>query len=670
MHGIPLLRDLVILVAIAVPVVVLAYRLRIPSVVGFLVSGIAIGPTALGLVREVESVQTLAEIGVVLLLFAVGLELSHSRNVKMGRLVMVGGALQLVGTMLAVTAVVLALGEDWRQGALFGALIALSSTAIILKVYADRGELDAPYGRVVVAILLFQDLCVVPLMLFLPLLGGSGADVLSIARSVGVAILVTATMLLVGRWAVPRVLARIAEMRNQEIFTLVVVAIGLGAAFVTSSFGLSLALGSFLAGLIISESEYGLQALSDVLPFRDTFSGIFFISVGMLLDVRYVATHALEVLAVALGIIVLKTLIAWVVVRFVRRSMRVGLVAGIGLAQVGEFSFVLASSAIALGIMDQPHYQLFLGAAVVTMLVAPFAVGAAPEIADKVFTLRAMPTMEFATREVRAAGPATDHVIIVGYGLNGRNLARALRRARIPYVILDSNGALVRQARLAREPIFFGDGTRAEVLDRVGLKRARVIVFAIASVGDERRAVVVARHHNPTVHIVTRTRYVSEITELQRLGANEVVPEEFETSLEIFARVLRRFDIPASRIREAADEARRDHYEVLRERGAIIAPMDEVLSRIGARLDLEVVVARAGGEAIGHTARELKLRSRTGAIAAAVLRHGEGVFQPIGDIVIEDGDEVVLVGDSRALAEATPIFRPVTRMMTAMHAIP
>lgn len=670
MHGIPLLRDLVILVAVAVPVVVLAYRLRIPSVVGFLVSGIAIGPTALGLVREGESVQSLAEIGVVLLLFAVGLELSLSRIVKMGRLVMVGGALQLVGTMLAVMGVVLAFGDEWRHGALFGALIALSSTAIILKVYADRGELDAPYGRVVVAILLFQDLCVVPLMLFLPLLAGSGADLLSIAKSVVVAIVVTAALLIVGRWAVPRLLARIAEMRNQEIFTLVVVAIGLGAAFVTSSFGLSLALGSFLAGLIISESEYGLQALSDVLPFRDTFSGIFFISVGMLLDVHYVATHALLVLSVALGIIVLKTLIAWGVVRFVRRSSRVGLVAGLGLAQVGEFSFILASSAITLGILDQERYQLFLGAAIITMLIAPFAVAAAPDIADKVFTLRKLPTMEFATREVRAAGPVTDHVIIVGYGLNGRNLARALRRARIPYVILDSNGALVRQARLAREPIFFGDGTRAEVLDRVGLKRARVIVFAIASVGDERRAVVVARHHNPDVHIVTRTRYVAEIAELQRLGANEVVPEEFETSLEIFARVLRRFDIPASRIREAADEARRDHYEVLRERGAIIAPMDEVLSRVGARLDLEVVVARAGAEAIGHTVRELKLRTRTSAIAAAVLRNGEGVFRPVGEIVIEDGDEIVLIGDPRAIAEATPIFRPMTRMMTAMHPIP
>jgi len=670
MHGIPLLRDLVILVAVAVPVVVLAYRLRIPSVVGFLVSGIAIGPTALGLVREVESVQSLAEIGVVLLLFAVGLELSLSRIVKMGRLVLVGGTLQLVGTMAAVTAIAVALGGEWRLGLLFGALIALSSTAIILKVYADRGELEAPFARVVVAILLFQDLCVVPLMLFLPLLGGEGADVAKIGQSVGIAIVVTALLLVVGRWAVPRALARIAEMRNQEIFTLVVVAIGLGAAFITSSFGLSLALGSFLAGLIIAESEYGLQALSDVLPFRDTFSGIFFISVGMLLDVRYVAANALTVLGVALGIIVLKTLIAWGVVRFVRRSSRVGLVAGIGLAQVGEFSFILASSAVALGIMNQPSYQLFLGASVITMLVAPFAVSAAPDIADRVFTLRSMPTMEFATREVRAAGPMTDHVIIVGYGLNGKNLARALRRARIPYVILDSNGSLVRQARLAREPIFFGDGTRAEVLDRVGLKRARVIVFAIASVGDERRGVVVARHHNPDIHIVTRTRSVSEIPELQRLGANEVVPEEFETSLEIFARVLRRFGVSPARIREVAEETRQHHYEALRERGAHVAPVDEVLSRVGARLGLEVVVARSGAEAIGHTVRELKLRSRTGAIAAAVLRHGEGVFQPTTDIVFQDGDEVVLVGDPRALAEATPLFRPMTRMFTAMHAVP
>lgn len=669
MHGIPLLRDLVILVAVAVPVVVLAYRLRIPSVVGFLVSGIAIGPTALGLVRETQSVATLAEIGVVLLLFAVGLELSLSRIVRMGRVVLRAGTLQMLGTIAAVTVIALAIGRNWREGVLFGALIALSSTAIILKVYADRGELDATYARVVVAILLFQDLCVVPLMLFLPLLGGGGESVQVIVWKEFLAIMVTGAMLVVGKWVVPRLLARIAELRNQEIFTLVVVAIGLGAAFVTSAFGLSLALGAFLAGLIIAESEFGLQALSDILPFRDTFSGIFFISVGMLLDVDYFAAHTLAVIGVAVGIIVLKMVIGWGVVRMVRRSQRVGFVAGIGLAHVGEFSFILASSAVAIGIMAPAHYQLFLGAAILTMLSAPFAVAAAPDLADRVFSIRALPTMEFTTREVRAAGPVTDHVIVIGYGLNGRNLARALRRAKVPYVILDSNGMLVRQARLEREPIFFGDGTRAEVLERVGLQRARVIVYAIGSIAEERRGVVVARHHNPGIHIVARTRYVSEIMELQKLGASEVVPEEFETSLEIFARVLRRYDVPASRIREAAEEARHDHYEVLRDRGATIVPLDEVLSRIGARLDLEVVVARTGSEAVGQTARDLRLRSRTGAIASAVIRRGEGIFQPVSDIVVEDGDEVVLVGDSRSLSEATVLYRPATRLMTAVHPV-
>jgi monovalent cation:H+ antiporter-2, CPA2 family len=669
MHEIPLLRDLVILVAIAIPVVVLAHRLRIPTIVGFLVSGIAIGPTALGLVRDTESVASLAEIGVVLLLFAVGLELSLSRIVRMGHLVLRGGAMQVLGTIAAVATIALLLGADWRQGVLFGGLIALSSTAIILKVFADRGELDAAHGRVVIAILLFQDLCVVPLMLLLPLLSGTGGDIGGVLRGILIAVVVTTSLLIVGRLAVPRILSRIVEMRNQEIFTLVVVAIGLGAAYITASFGMSLALGAFLAGLIISESEFGLQALSDVLPFKDTFSGIFFISVGMLLDVRYVATHALTVLAVAAGVLVLKSVIGWGVVRLVRRSSRVGIVAGISLAQVGEFSFILASSAVTLGVLSSDGYQLFLGSAILTMLAAPFAVAAAPVIADRILHHRSMPTMEFATREARAIKPVTDHVIIVGYGLNGRNLARALKSAGIPYVVLESNGQVVRRAKLDREPIIFGDGTRAEVLDRVGIHRARIVVFVIASISDERRAVVVARHLNPSVHIVTRTRYVAEIEELQKLGANEVVPEEFETSLEIFARVLRKYDIPASRIREAAEEARSSHYELLRERGASHAPMDEVLSRLGARLDLEVIVIREGAEAIGMTTAELQLRTRTGAVITGVIRNGEPFFSTNVPITFQAGDEVVIVGDPRALSEAALLFRPLTRAMTAVHPV-
>ena len=579
MHGIPILRDLVVLVAIAVPVVLLANRFRIPSLVGFLLTGVAIGPSALALISAPDSVNGLAEVGSVLLLFAIGLELSLSQVAKLGAVVLRGGAAQMLGTMAVFAGLSLLFGVPTNTAVLYGALVALSSTAIILKVYASRGELDSAHGRIAVAILLFQDLCVVPLMLLLPILAGTGSGSGALLRGVVLTLVVTGSIIGLGRYVVPWILERIVHLRNNEIFTLTVLAIGLGAAYVTQAFGLSLALGAFLAGLIIAESEYGLQALSDVLPFRDTFSGIFFTSVGMLMDVRFFAQNALAVIGFALAILVLKTAINYGVVSMVRRSQRVGLVAGIGLAQVGEFSFVLAGSALSLQLLTTNEYQVFLGAAILTMLAAPFLTNAALDIVDWVFQFRAMPTMEFATREVRAARPLEGHVIIVGYGLNGRNVARALRRAGIQYAVIESNGQVVRQARLDRELVFFGDGTRGEVLERVGITRAKVIVFCLAAIGDERRAVSVARHLSPSLHIVCRTRYVAEIAELQRLGANEVVPEEFETSLEIFARVLRTYGVADATIRDAAAAARKDHYDMLRERGATHTPIDTLVGR-------------------------------------------------------------------------------------------
>ena len=455
---------------------------------------------------------------------------------------------------------------------------------------------------------------------------------------------------------VPRLLERVTALRNQEIFTLCVLAIGLGAAFFTSRFGLSLALGAFLAGLIVSESEYGLQALSDVLPFRDTFSGIFFTSVGMLLDVRFFAAHALLVVSVALGIVLLKTVAGYWVVRFVRRSSRVGLIAGLGLAQVGEFSFVLASVATTLTLMAPNEYQVFLGASILTMLAAPFLVTASPAIAEWALQFRAQPTMEFATREVRAARPLQNHVVIMGYGLNGRNLARALRSAGIAYAVLESNGQKVRDARLDREPIFFGDGTRGEVLERVGIRRARILVFAIASHQDEKRGIAVARHLNPEVHIVARTRYVSDMEELYTLGANEVVPEEFETSLEIFARVLRRFSVPEARIREQAEEARRDHYELLRQRGTHLTRVDGFLSPLATRLELESVAVRSRSRAAGATLAALDLRRSTGASVAAVIRQGDVIYDMDHTAPFAPGDTVVLVGSAEALAAAATLF--------------
>jgi CPA2 family monovalent cation:H+ antiporter-2 len=329
---------------------------------------------------------------------------------------------------------------------------------------------------------------------------------------------------------------------------------------------------------------------------------------------------------------------------------------GLGLAQVGEFSFVLASVAATYGLLAGNEYQVFLGAAIVTMLAAPFLVAASANIADWMLQHRTAPTMEFATREVRAARPLTDHVIIVGYGLNGRNLARALRSAGIAYAVMDSNGQKVRDARLDREPIFFGDGTRGEVLERIGIQRARMLVFAIASHQDEKRGVAVARHLNRKIHIVARTRYVSDIEELYALGANEVVPEEFETSLEIFARVLRRYGVSESRIREQAEEARRDHYELLRQRGTNFTRVDGFLSPLAARVEMETVTVRRASTAVGRSMTELNALCG-GARVAAVIRGGQVRYDMDASSILSAGDMVVLIGPAESLAAAVKVFQ-------------
>ena len=657
MHEIPVLRDLVILVAVAIPVVIIAQRLRVPTVVGFLLTGIAIGPNALGLVAQPDSVASLAEVGVVLLLFAIGLELSLSRIVRMGQWVVRGGGVQVLLTVAIVAGAALALGTPLRLAIFFGALFALSSTAIVLKLFNDRGELDSPHGRVVVAILLFQDLCVVPLMLVTPLLAGSSPSAGDATRTIILSFVVVATLILGGRLFVPRALRKIAELRNREIFTLSVVFIGLGAAYVTSAFGMSLALGAFLAGLIISESDYGLQALSDVLPFRDTFSGIFFISVGMLLDLRYVSTHLIGVLSTTAAVIVVKILIVMAVVRLLKRSIRVGVMSGFALAQVGEFSFVLASSGVALGLLGADEYQLFLGASVLSMLAAPFVIGVSDRVGEWATRTTKRVHVIIPTMEMPAVRALRDHVIIIGYGLNGHNLALALASAQIPFVVLEQNGQLVRRARLERVPIFFGDGTRAEVLEKVGIEHARVLVFAIAAPAEERRGVAVARHLSSHVRIVVRTRYVSEIEELRRLGADEVVPEELETSVEIFARVLRRYGVEVNRIRRLVDEVRGDHYGMFltRER-SVTSRIGDALAPLGERVRLQTVVVEDGVLAVDNSPASLGLRKTTGATVIAVVRSGSVTYSPEPTWTFSVGDEVLLVGDAAALEKARSLF--------------
>ena len=627
MRELGILQDLVVVLGVAIPTVAIAHRLRIPAIVGFFLVGAVIGPHGLALIPNAESVTVLAELGVLLLLFTIGLELSLTRVMQLGRVALQGGALQVGGTLVAVAAVATGLGVPINQAVFYGGLVALSSTAVVFKVYADRGELDTPHGRVVVSILLFQDLCVVPLMLFMPMLADAQAGT-AVGNWVGIArsLLVVAILVAGGRVVVPWVLDRIVLLRDRELFTLCIGFFGLGAAFATASFGLSLALGAFVAGLVISESEYGLQAMSNVLPFHDVFSGIFFASVGMLLDARFLIAQPLLVVGATVGILLLKGLLCAAVVLSLRRGLQASIASGFSLAQVGEFSFILAGVGVPLGLFAGNDYQLFLAVSVLTMVATPFMIARARPTADGIERLLGRSRFRVPLPDEGSTVQLKDHTIIVGYGFSGRRLAHVLDSAGLPYVVLEQNGQAVRSARREGVPIFFGDGTRREVLKRVGCERARVILFVISSTADERRGVVVARGLNPAVRIIVRTRFVRAIEDLTRLGASEVVVEEFEASVELFALVLEFYEVPSNTIRRELDAVRSEHYSMLRGESRPDLQLD-TLKHLGIHAALDLVQVEEGAPAVGGNASTLNLRRDTGATLVAVVRDGKAFYR-------------------------------------------
>ena len=502
----------------------------------------------------------------------------------------------------------------------------------------------------------------VPLILFMPMLAGAQAGSTAVGNWVGIArsLLVVAILVAGGRVVVPWVLDRIVLLRDRELFTLCIGFFGLGAAFATASFGLSLALGAFVAGLVISESEYGLQAMSNVLPFHDVFSGIFFASVGMLLDARFLIAQPLLVVGAAIGILLLKALLNAAVVLSLRRGLQASIASGISLAQVGEFSFILASVGVPLGLFAGNDYQVFLAVSVLTMVATPFMIARARPTADGIERLLGRSRFRVPLPDEGSTVQLKDHTIIVGYGFSGQRLARVLDSARLPYVVLEQNGQVVRSARREGVPIFFGDGTRREVLERVGCERARVILFVISSHADERRGVDVARELNPAVRIIVRTRFVRAIEDLTRLGASEVVVEEFEASVELFALVLEFYEVPSNTIRRELDAVRSEHYSMLRGESRPDLQLD-TLKHLGIHSALDLVQVEEGAPAVGGNASTLNLRRDTGATLVAVVRDGKALYKRDATFQFRVGDTAVLVGEQEALEQGAALFRSPAR---------
>ena len=539
----------------------------------------------------------------------------------------------------------------------------MSSTAAVTKLYADRGELDTPHGRETVSVLLFQDLCIVPLMALLPLLAaaGAGPGLPAFWTQLLLSLGAMAALVVGGRLAVRWTLDRVVAQRHRDLFTLCVGFFAIGTALVSAAAGFSLAIGAFLAGLIISESEYGQQALSDVIPFRVLFSGVFFTSIGMLLDVSLLVQRPLLVVGAALLIVAVKTVVATGAIVLRGRPLDTALRSGLGLAQVGEFSFVLAAAGLPLGLFAGNDYQTFLSVAALSLMATPFLIGSARGVAEAVATrlagaARRAPGQRAEPEDDSAAAGYRDHAVVIGYGLAGRYLARMLRAAGIRCAVIDQNLELVHQARTDGLPAVYGDGTRHALLERVAGADARIIVFAIPSSMEERRGVAAARELAPAARIVVRTRYVRAIDELRRLGADAVVVEEFEASLELFKRALEGYAVPAGRIAHELDAVRSEHYGLLRGTAAPDLTLD-ALQHLGIHDALELVEVEEGSAAIGENARTLDLRRRTAAIQVAVVRNGVPIYRRDDAFRYAPGDTAVLVGDRDALDAAAPLFR-------------
>lgn len=656
MHESRLLIDLTLLVGMAIPIVALAHRLSAPPLVGFLVAGVLAGPNGFALISASEEVEILSELGVALLLFEVGLELSLSYVRQWARTVLIGGGLQMSGTLLCVAALAMAFGIPPGQSIFYGMLAAMSSTAIVSKTYGDRAELDTAQGRSVISILLFQDLCILPLILLLPVLAGlEAADMGAVGMEFVRGLAIIAALVIGGQFIVRKTLDRIVLFRDPELFTLCVGFFGIGTAVVSAWAGFSLAIGAFIAGLVISESEYGLQALSDVRPFRSVFSGIFFISTGMLLDVPAVVAQLDLLLPVLAAMLVLKVVLVTVSVCAAGGILTTALISGLSLAQIGEFSILLAALGLPLGLFREGDYQLFLSTAVLSMMATPFLIRIAGSVAGRIASAVGRPH-ERAPTDPDSGDEMSDHTIIVGYGVAGRYLARVLDAAGIPCIVVEHDANRARRARQDGLPVTFGDGTQPAVLKHVGARCARIVVFAISSPTEERRGVHVARDLNPTAQIVVRTRYTRSIDELMSLGATDVVVEEFEVSIELFAKALESYRIPINRIWQESASVRKEHYGLFRGTAEPDLRLD-TLKHLGIHNALELLEISVGANVIGMSATSVRLRRRTGAVQIAVVRDGQPIYRREPDFRYQAGDTVVLVGDRDSLDRAIALFQ-------------
>ncbi|MHC1788795.1 cation:proton antiporter domain-containing protein [Solidesulfovibrio sp.] len=651
---IPVLPDITIVFGLAVVVILVCHRLKIPALVGMLLTGMLCGPHGLGLVRSAHDVEILSEIGVIMLLFTIGLELSLADLSRLKRPVFIGGTAQMVLTWAVFFGLAFFV-VDFSGGSsvLIGMLAALSSTAIVLKTLQERSEMEAPHGRVSLGILIFQDLLAVPMMLAVPLLTGRTFGFTnSIVYTVGKGALILILLVVLSRKLMPGLLLSIVRTRSRELFLLTALGICLAVSLLTASIGLSLSLGAFLAGLLLSGSDYRENLHEAVLPFKDVFTSLFFISIGMLLNVTSASAHLGEVLAAAALLLAVKAVVAGVATRILGYPTRTAVLVGLALCQVGEFSFILAKAGFAQGVISEHFYQKFLAASILTMVLAPFCISLAPRAAGIVCRLLGVCD----TPEDAPKAHYSNHLIILGFGAGGRQLARAAKAADIPYVILEMNPDTVRNEAKKGEPIIFGDASKPGVLAHICVQEAKALAVVISDAAAARRAVEIARFENPALYIVARTRFNTEIAALLDLGANDVIAEEFEASLGVFTRVMDKFMLPRDDIERMVQDIRREGYKAMLP-GSLEEMAGFVPDKSLAGLHVAVFTVHDRSPLAGRSLMDVHLRREHDLTVAAARRGEEFVPNPDGPFVLAAGDRLYVMGTAEALKKGAGLFR-------------
>ncbi|MEZ4462769.1 MAG: cation:proton antiporter [bacterium] len=562
MVHVPLLEEVAVIAGISVLVSVVLSRFGVPAVTGLLATGALIGPNAVGLVTNRADIEILSEVGVVLLLFTIGLEFSLERLKAIFKTVALGGAFQVAGTMAATIAVAMWAGFDLRQSIFFGFVFALSSTAVVLRGLSERRELDAPHGRFIVGTLLFQDVLVVPMVLLVPVLasaGGVSEALLGVGMAMGKAILVVAAFLVVARTVVPRVLGWVDATRNREVFVLAVLAICIGTAWATAQTGLSLALGAFLGGMVVADTQYRHRAMGDMLPLRDVFVSVFFVSLGMFFDARLFVENWQTVLLLTAGFVLAKGFVATLAAAVMKFPPRAAWLAGVGLAQFGEFGFVLLRMGQAEGLVPAAQLDPLLNAGIISMFLTPLLVRLAPHVSagERLLSPLARVLGERGFDEP-GAHAMHNHVVVVGYGVAGRLVVETLKRLGIDYVGLELNAESVREAQKHGLNIHYADATSDETLESVHVPGARAVVVLINDPSASIRVVEAIRRTSATVPVLLRTRYFAEVSTGEDAGASIVVAEEIEGAIESLSLVLGTLGLDSDTIRHEIDVTRQE----------------------------------------------------------------------------------------------------------------